>query len=451
MAINWSEILSAAIPAATQLGTTVIQNKGAQGAADTQSAGAKEAMAVLAQIWAKQQQSLQPYQYAGQAGLSQLMRGLGIASGPSGATSGGSTGGSSSYSSPMSGTVGNGVNAPSALNSTGVRALSGAATGAGIGAFAGPLGAGVGAAIGGGVGALSAQFGKGRHEADSLVPIQNQVAAEVDRITKAVDAAKADGTLTHEDLQTAISTVQGLQKDFGAKAAEFGRAGPGGVATLAKYFDPMVASWQEQLSSLPAQSGNPAAQSGNGTPPGAQNPGDPTSDPNAIGFGELNKTFSNEDFIKDPGYDFRMTEGLKGVQAQAGNMLHSGGTLKALERYGQGFASNEYQNAYGRFTNDQNTRFNRLATVAGFGERANSQSILAGNAYGAGTTSLITGSADAQANAQAGNAANWADLLNTGGVTLQQILAQQQQKKNQSGYNPQFPNGPQPDEFSGNG
>ena len=52
----------------------------------------------------------------------------------------------------------------------------------------------------------------------------------------------------------------------------------------------------------------------------------------------------------DPGYNFRLGEGMKSLErnAAARGGLISGGALKAAQRYGQEFASNEFGNAYGR-------------------------------------------------------------------------------------------------------
>lgn len=88
--------------------------------------------------------------------------------------------------------------------------------------------------------------------------------------------------------------------------------------------------------------------------------------------GDFQRDFTLADFQRDPGYQFRMDEGRRGVEASAaarGGAL-SGGALKGLERYSQGFASNEFGNAYNRFNSDRDKRFNRLASVAGVGQTA---------------------------------------------------------------------------------
>ena len=88
--------------------------------------------------------------------------------------------------------------------------------------------------------------------------------------------------------------------------------------------------------------------------------------------GEFNRDFSLADFQKDPGYQFRMDQGSNALQSSAAARggLMNGGTLKALDRYGQDYASGEYGNAYNRFNNDRTQRFNRLASLAGTGQTA---------------------------------------------------------------------------------
>lgn len=87
------------------------------------------------------------------------------------------------------------------------------------------------------------------------------------------------------------------------------------------------------------------------------------------------------DFAKnlemDPGYQFRLKQGqnaLRGGASAQGN-LNSGATLKALERYGQDYASNEYQNAYQR-------NYDRLSQLAGLGYNAKQNQFNASGSYG---------------------------------------------------------------------
>jgi hypothetical protein len=61
-------------------------------------------------------------------------------------------------------------------------------------------------------------------------------------------------------------------------------------------------------------------------------------------------------FEADPGYQWRLQQGANAINsgaAAAGNRL-SGATMKALQRYGQNFAANEYQNAYNRYNTNRN-------------------------------------------------------------------------------------------------
>ena len=87
-------------------------------------------------------------------------------------------------------------------------------------------------------------------------------------------------------------------------------------------------------------------------------------------FGSLMRDFGLGDFETDPGYDFRLAEGAKALErsAAARGGLFSGGTAKALTRYNQDFASNEFSNAYNRFQTNRATRYNQLAGLAGLGQ-----------------------------------------------------------------------------------
>lgn len=93
---------------------------------------------------------------------------------------------------------------------------------------------------------------------------------------------------------------------------------------------------------------------------------------------------------QDPGYAFRMSEGMKALErsAAARGGLLSGGTGKALTRYGQEMGSQEYQNAYNRALTEYNanvqresTGYNRLASLAGIGQTTAQQLGAAGSNY----------------------------------------------------------------------
>ena len=94
------------------------------------------------------------------------------------------------------------------------------------------------------------------------------------------------------------------------------------------------------------------------------------------------------DANQDPGYQFRLEQGQKALErsAAARGGLQGGGTLKALERYAQGVASDEYGKSFDRFQADRKNRFGMLSDLAGFGQRAVGQQLEAGNAYGTGTS-----------------------------------------------------------------
>lgn len=125
-------------------------------------------------------------------------------------------------------------------------------------------------------------------------------------------------------------------------------------------------------------------------------------------YGSLLRSFTADDFKADPGYDFRIQQGQKQIEGSAaarGGLL-SGAAAKALTKYNQDFASNEYSNAYNRFNNDQNTIFNRLAGIAGVGQQATNQVQAAGTsaANAAGANTLYAGAQRASGYANSANA-----------------------------------------------
>ena len=155
--------------------------------------------------------------------------------------------------------------------------------------------------------------------------------------------------------------------------------------------DKFNAIWNNLVASgtpwqTPAQAANlrtateDAYQAQYGTPAAATAATETSTDPFA---GSLTKKFTLADYEADPGYQFRLTEGQKGLDrsAAARGGLQSGTALKAAQRFGQDYASNEYGNAYNRYNTDQTTQYNRLASIAGLGQTANSANQAAGGNY----------------------------------------------------------------------
>ena len=86
---------------------------------------------------------------------------------------------------------------------------------------------------------------------------------------------------------------------------------------------------------------------------------------------EMQETGPGE-FEASPGYQFRLEEGQKALErsAAAKGTLLSGGTLKAATRYGQDYATNDYDNFLRRYYN----RLTPYQSLAGVGQTAVGQS-----------------------------------------------------------------------------
>lgn len=155
----------------------------------------------------------------------------------------------------------------------------------------------------------------------------------------------------------------------------------------------------------------------------------------------------------DPGFMFRLQEGQKALERSAaakGNLL-TGGTAKAEQRYGQDYASNEYQNVYNRslqqyqqgyneFENNQTNKFNRYASLAGLGQTAAGQLNSAGSSAANNMSSILLNSGqqignDLQ-NAAAAHASSynaWGNALSGGANNISQYVMLQQLLKGQHG------------------
>jgi hypothetical protein len=141
-----------------------------------------------------------------------------------------------------------------------------------------------------------------------------------------------------------------------------------------------------------------------------------TVDPNDPSFGKYGRDFGMADFEADPGYAFRIKEGMKGLQnsAAARGLLSSGSTLKGITDYGQNAASQEYGNAYQRYQTNRANQLNPLTGILGMGQTATNNTSAAAGQLGQGLAegAAALGSANASSYINTGNALT--NALNTG-------------------------------------
>jgi uncharacterized membrane protein YqiK len=109
--------------------------------------------------------------------------------------------------------------------------------------------------------------------------------------------------------------------------------------------------------------------------------------------------FGMDQFQKDPGYAFRLSEGQKALDASAAARggLISGNALRAAQAYGQNMGSQEYQNAFNRYQAERQAQLGPLQSLAGVGQTTAQQLGQAGAQNAANVGNLMTGGAAAQA------------------------------------------------------
>jgi len=158
----------------------------------------------------------------------------------------------------------------------------------------------------------------------------------------------------------------------------------------------------------------------------------------AAGYGKYGRDFSMADYQADPGYAFRLNEGMKLLKHQGASRggLISGGTMKGLQDYAQGSASQEYGNAFARYQAERAAQLQSLGNLMSSGQAAASNQAgntgnyatnagnaytAAGNAIGAGQlgqantlASGLTSAASAYQNQQ--NFNNWLNRSQPGTV-----------------------------------
>jgi hypothetical protein len=144
----------------------------------------------------------------------------------------------------------------------------------------------------------------------------------------------------------------------------------------------------------------------NYVPQGTTGPGGTINmDGSPAGGGGIDTAGSLAALQNSPGYQFRFKEGQQALErsAAARGTLLTGGTLKGLTRYGQDYASGEYNN-----------RYNQLMGYTNIGERAAGATANAGSNYAnsAGELNTQIGNANAAGTVAQTNA--WTGAVNQG-------------------------------------
>lgn len=126
------------------------------------------------------------------------------------------------------------------------------------------------------------------------------------------------------------------------------------------------------------------------------------------------KDFGMDQFQADPGYAFRMSEGMKALEGSAaarGGLL-SGNTLRGIQRYGQDMASQEYQNAFNRYGIERERRLAPLQSLAGVGQTTSQQLGEAGTGFANTMGNIGMNQANVAGNARMSRASTYGNTLN---------------------------------------
>jgi len=129
-------------------------------------------------------------------------------------------------------------------------------------------------------------------------------------------------------------------------------------------------------------------------------------DTSAANYGGYNQRFGMDQFTADPGYSFRLRQGLEGLNANAAARggLISGAALKAATNYGQQAGSQEYTNAFNRFMQQKEAERSGYSDLTRVGQAAAAGTAAAAGQYGTAAAQNINNAGQAQASGYVGAA-----------------------------------------------
>jgi hypothetical protein len=142
---------------------------------------------------------------------------------------------------------------------------------------------------------------------------------------------------------------------------------------------------------------------------------------NSADYGKYGRDFSMADYQADPGYAFRLGEGMKqlGRTAAGRGGLISGQTMKGLQDYAQNSASQEYGNAFNRYQTNRANQLQPLGSLMSSGQAAASNQAGAAGQYGVNAGNATMAAGNAYAAGQLGQANTLAGGLGTAASAYQ--------------------------------
>lgn len=142
------------------------------------------------------------------------------------------------------------------------------------------------------------------------------------------------------------------------------------------------------------------------------------------GNGSLLKSFSPSDLTNDPGYQFGLTEGTKGIEnaARSRGLFMAPATVKELLRYNQDYAGTKYGDAFNRDLTNRTTTYNMLSGAAGGGQVAANTLANTGQASASNIGNLMTSGANARGAAGIAGANAYGNAFNSIGNNAVQSM-----------------------------
>jgi len=157
----------------------------------------------------------------------------------------------------------------------------------------------------------------------------------------------------------------------------------------------------------------------------------------AAGYGTFGRVPTAQDVMNEPGYQFGLSEGLKGVNRayNARGLTGSGAAGKALMRYGTDYASGQYGNAFNRLMGAQQQAYSQFGNLANMGQNAANNTGQAGANFANNAASNMFGAANANAANALAQGNIFSGLANQG-ASMYNRYTQQQPFQGMSGQYP---------------